>query len=191
MNILCNRAVVLSVLVLIFAVEPLATRGQQQSNYRSPDNALRVMIVAVGEKGYEQNESRIEVHRSDGRLLYRKSYASADGEHGYGVVQAAWTRNSRFFVFSMDSSGGHQPWHAPTYFYDRRKNVIESLDKLAGSIATPQFVLETPDILITRKYDFTNQINDSGLPLIVKLSRLHKQSRLKVAQRVRVLKTTL
>src|ERR1044071_9390414 len=84
--------------------------------YGSSDGKVKAVILSVGKKGYEERESRIEIRNAKGRLYRWKSFASADGEHGFGVAQSQWTPDSQFFIFSMSSSGGHQPWHQPIYF---------------------------------------------------------------------------
>ena len=58
-------------------------------------------------------ESRVEVRARDGKVLATKDFASPKGANGYYVVQAQWTRDGQFFVFSLSSSGGHSPWQAP------------------------------------------------------------------------------
>jgi len=54
-------------------------------------------------------ESRVAFRDKDGRLLNSKSFASARGVDGYYVASAQWSPDSRFFVFSLSSSGGHSP----------------------------------------------------------------------------------
>ena len=70
-----------------------------------------------------------------------RDYSSADGEHGFRVTEARWTPDSRFFVYSTSSSGGHQPYHSPTYFYSRRTNRVRDIEQL-----TPRMVVDqAPD----------------------------------------------
>jgi hypothetical protein len=79
-------------------------------------------------------------------MLVKLSYASEDGEHGYGVTKAAWTPDSRFFVYSIESSGGHQSWHTPVQFFSRSENKIVRLDDvLKDAVSNPQFVVSAPD----------------------------------------------
>ena len=91
----------------------------------SPDGVLRAVIIPVDrEKGFEANESRVEIRDRDGKLLLKENYSSRDGEHGYGVQEGQWTPDSQFFVYDTASSGGHQPYRAPTFFYSRQNNRI-------------------------------------------------------------------
>lgn len=102
----------------------------------SPDRALRAVAVVSG----PGRESRIEIRQKDAVLL-AQSYTSPDGQHGFVLEQAQWTANSRFFVFSMSSSGGHQPWRYPVFVYSRRHNALEPLEKITGPITGPDFQL--------------------------------------------------
>ena len=96
---------------------PNAFGGPLSQTIPSPNRTLRVMITPVGR---EHRESRVEIQKSDGTPLCVQNYSSPDGEHGLGVTENRWTTDSRFFVYSTSSSGGHQPYHARTFFYDRR-----------------------------------------------------------------------
>ena len=90
-------------------------------------------------------ECQITIEVKNGKTLCSKSYASEDGEHGFGVEKAAWTPDSKFFVYSMSSSGGHQSWHFPTDFITITDCKIRNLDDYVGPITDPGFVLSAPD----------------------------------------------
>ena len=94
-------------------------------------------------------ESVIELRTQSGKLLARKDYSSKDREHGYGFTEAAWTPDSRFFVYSLESSGGHQPWHSPVCYFSRDTEKIAILDdQLKDAVLDPQFEIESPDKVI-------------------------------------------
>jgi hypothetical protein len=97
--------------------------------YVSSDGARWAKIMPVSEICVE---SRIEIRKRSG-LLLRRSFASPDCEHGMAVERGAWTSDARFFVFNAQSTGGHQPWHWPIYFYSRSDNKLLNLDKYIGS----------------------------------------------------------
>ena len=54
--------------------------------------------------------------------LTSKDYSSPRGANGYYVHAAKWSPDSRFFVFSLVSSGGHSPWSYPMMVYSRQQN---------------------------------------------------------------------
>ena len=112
-----------------------------KTRYPSPDQSWIAVIKTVN-----LAESQLSIRTPSGELLFRKSYASDDGEHGFGVIKAQWTPDSQYFVYSLGSSGGHQPWHSPVDFFDRRWFRVRSLDELLkDSIVGPQFGITAPD----------------------------------------------
>ena len=116
----------------------------QTENFTSPDGTMTAIVRST--KGLEAaKESRVEVRSKQGRTLVSRSYMSEDGEHGQGVIKAAWTPDSQFFVYSLESSGGHQAWHTRVHFFSRPRNEIVSLDDaLKDAVINPQFVLSAP-----------------------------------------------
>src|SRR5262249_167505 len=48
----------------------------------------------------------------------------------YYVVNAKWSPDSQFFVYSMASSGGHSPWSFPMMVYSREKKRIAGLSDM-------------------------------------------------------------
>jgi hypothetical protein len=80
-----------------------------------------------------------------GAVLATKDFKSADGEHGRNVQKAEWSSDSRFFVFSTASSGGHSPWHWQTYFYDRKHTTFREVDDFTGPVIKRNFKLSAPD----------------------------------------------
>ena len=158
---------------LTFAQRPDA------QDYVSPDGTLRVKVVPVGKSGYEQYEARVEIRSTRGQLLFTKSLASPDGEHGESVGHAAWTPDSLFFVFNTFSSGGHQPWRHPVYFYSRRDNRLGRLDDYIGPIVG-DFELRPPGFIKTRKLR-QGEIyeHDSGVQVIVNLSKVKRSAHLR------------
>jgi hypothetical protein len=140
-------------LVVLLAVPSLAQNSQatvqtsgadpveRKARYPSPNGSLVAVIKTVN-----RSESELSIRAPSGELLFQKSYVSKDGEHGFGVVKAQWTPDSQYFLYSLASTGGHQPWHSPVDFFDRRRFQVRSLDTvLKDSIVNPQFVVAAPD----------------------------------------------
>lgn len=111
--------------------------------YPSPDGMLNALVIPLSKSG----ESRIEMLSTDGSLLLSQSYASEDGEHGFIVEQADWTPDSKFFVYSLSSSGGHQPWHSPIDFMAASTRSIHRMDDYVGPITDPAFKVVPPNTL--------------------------------------------
>ena len=132
-----------------------ATQPQMQpgGEYPSPDGTLVARVLPIGRSGWEWAESRVEIRSRGGKLLQSVSFASADREHGEGVAHAAWTPDSRFFVFNTSFSGGHMPWHGPAYLYVRRKNRFRRLDDYIGPGPCLPFSVAVPDVVRINAYD--------------------------------------
>lgn len=128
-------------------------------------------MIPVGKIGREQNESLIEFRGTEGNLLCGLDYSSSDGDHGFGVVKAAWTPDSQYFVFSLSSSGGHQGWHAPTQFYSSKTGAIRTLDDYldGAGISQPDFKLLPSDIVATTIWE------DKDVPVSVRLDSVAKR----------------
>jgi hypothetical protein len=125
-----------------------------KAEYKAKDGT-RVVILPVGKPlGHEDYENRIEFYSAQNQMLCALDYSSQDGEHGFGVVKAAWTPDGEYFVFSLTSSGGHQAWHAPTLFFSRKDNAIFHLDNYAegSGISKGDFDLKAPSIVLTEAW---------------------------------------
>lgn len=140
-------SIICSLFVVILMLVPAVICAGERRTFPSPDRTLRAVVIPVSQTDVGGGESRVEVRLAWGFLRFAKSYWSTDGEHGWNVVHASWTPNSRFFVFSLQSSGGHQAWHSPIYFYDRHSNRLRSLDDQLGPITAPEFTIEAPDVI--------------------------------------------
>jgi hypothetical protein len=146
-----RKKVIISFLILImFSAFGYA---KEEKEYLSPDGKYRAFVVSLPTTSYGAGESEIVVKTKDGKILCFKSYVSEDGEHGYVVEKAGWTTDSKFFVYSMSSSGGHQPWHCPTDFVSITDSKVHSLDDLIGYITGPNFELAAPDIIVISGQD--------------------------------------
>jgi len=135
-------------------------------SYNSPDGTLGAFVVVTGAGG----ESQVEIREGSATLRTRR-FSSPDGQHGFIVQYAEWTPDSGFFVFSLASSGGHQPWHFPTFFYSRRINKIEALDAYTGPVADPGFHVSAPDAISVMTVAPANQ-SASRKEVRVKLGEL-------------------
>jgi hypothetical protein len=136
-------------LLVIAAILGIASPAQAESprTHLSPAGGLHAVVSSVGPTG---SESRIEIRASNRRLLRYLDLRSSDGEHGFFVSRAAWTSDGLFFVFSATSSGGHQPWHLPTYVYSRRHNRLYSLDAHVGPVTSAFELISNGRVAVTR-----------------------------------------
>ncbi len=157
-------------LPLCFAASMLLAGKTRE--FRSPDTKLNVVIRNFCEDG-RIGESTMQVISARGDTLLRRSFASDDGAHGYGITQAEWTADSRFFVFCMTSSGGHQPWHVPTSIYCVADGHIISVDRNLGPV-TSSFRILQPDSLQFSYFttdNLTRRTATISLPVLVRAKK--------------------
>jgi hypothetical protein len=125
-------------------------------------------VLAVINTSSETGESRLDILNLDfnnglGRSLLTQSYESYDNEHGASISSAAWTPNSRFFVYIMENGGGHSPLMHPIDFWDRNENSIHSLRATVGG-----FSVSAPDVV--HAYRLDKELTETGEPFSVSLT---------------------
>jgi hypothetical protein len=165
-----RRILTIAAMLLLFgsAIAQKLSRSRTLEEYGSPDRAL-VAVVRSTKAPDATRESRVEVRLKSGKVLARKNYSSPDGEHGYGVAKAAWTPDSQFFVYSLESSGGHQAWNSPVRFYSRGDDKTRSLDDaLHDAVTNPEFSISPPDKVKVELYFSKKEVT-------VQLSSLSKR----------------
>ena len=59
-------------------------------------------------------------------------------------AKVKWTADSKFLVFTTQSSGGHSPWHSTTYAFSMSAKKIVCLDDVIGPVVDSDFKLEGP-----------------------------------------------
>lgn len=133
-----------------------AASAQTARVYRSPDRRLVARVIRTRPRGYGRGECIVEVRAAGGALVARKDLTSRDGQQGLLADRAAWSPDGQFFVFSTGSTGGHQPWHAPTYIFSRRRRRIYELDDYVGPVSSPSFTLKAPATLETEVWTFAD-----------------------------------
>lgn len=144
--------------------------------HRSPDGAVEALVATAPARGAGAGESTVRLRTPAGRLLAQTRQTSASGAHGYRVEHAAWTPDSQFFVFSTTSSGGHQAWRFPTYFFARRDGKIHLLDAYVGPVTTPDFVVRSPHLLILLERR-EGESSRAETPTAIRLGDLRKPRR--------------
>lgn len=159
-------------LLCIFCLFSTLANSADEKQYVSPDERYVADVVAVSGSG----ESRVVVKAKNGSLICSKSYASKDGEHGFWVEKVAWTPDSRFFVYNMSSSGGHQPWHFPVNFCSVYDSTICGLDDYVGPVTSNDLEIKPPDIVKGRS--MRKNIDDQ-VDFEVRLSGVERQEQKK------------
>jgi hypothetical protein len=161
-----NRVIAACIAVILQSTAALAQSVSKPTprQYRA-SNGSRVVITSVGPRG----ESHVDIYSRNLDKVCSLDYSSEDGEHGYSVAKAAWTVDENFFVFSLENSGGHAPWHTPTEFVSFQKYSQDSnaqvclLDSYLDGpgISTPDFQLTAPNSVTTSVYSASKEVTVS------------------------------
>jgi hypothetical protein len=140
--------------------------------YVSPDKALRALVLPVDVSLYAtpDMESRVVIRNPKGDTLTSKDYSSPRGANGYYVLQAKWSPDSQFFVFSMSSSGGHSPWSFPMMVYGRQKNAFAKFSDMIDGRPTVSgdFSFSGPHTLVASSWKQPGAFDDK-VPVTVDL----------------------
>src|SRR5215831_7088386 len=122
--------------------------------YPSPDGALRALVFPVDVSLYAtpDMESRVVIRTSNSDTLISKDYSSPRGANGYYVVNAKWSPDSQFFVYSMSSSGGHS----------RQKNRIAGFSEMihGGPTVSADFHFAGPHTLVASTWKQPGSLDD-------------------------------
>ena len=140
--------VLLCLLPYLTSIDGCAIAKETTERYDSPDHKLSAVIVSKSDfPSGAWAESTVTITNSKRHVLQDWCMDSEDHDHGYGVVHSQWSPDSKYFVFTTASSGGHSAWHFPTKVYIRDSNEIEELDDYVGLVVEPKFCLSKPDII--------------------------------------------
>jgi hypothetical protein len=138
----------------------------------SPDKAMHASVLPVNVSLYAtpDMESRVVIRSSDGDTLTSEDYASPRGMNGYYVYSAKWSPDSQFFVYSLTSSGGHQPWSFPIMVYSRKRNLIAKFSDMIHDRPTlsGDFGFSAPHTVTARTWK-EQGATDQPVPITVNL----------------------
>jgi hypothetical protein len=128
---------------------------QSKNRYRAPDGHAEAIFFVVPYGGHspESTESTVYVRDFAAEQIASRSFSSGDGEHGLFLESCKWTLDSKYFIFTTTSSGGHSPWHFRTFVYDRKSNEIVALTDYMPPIVSPDMTVRAPDFVQLRVMD--------------------------------------
>ncbi len=106
--------------------------------YRSPDGTLHAVVLAadISLDDTPDMESRVVMRTTKGDTLTSKDHSSPRGANGYYVVNAKWSPDSQFFVYSLSSSGGHSPWSFPMMVFARKEGEFAAFSDMINGNPT-------------------------------------------------------
>ena len=143
----------------------------------SPDGnyfgAMRRMPAVGNPDQRELDSFRLEIfpiqEKKTPKLL-GELYFAFDKE-GRVAAKVKWTADSKFLVFTTESSGGHSPWHFTTYVFSVSDKKIVCLDDVFGPVVDSDFKLEDPHTG-TFKIDYQFPAGEHPEPVELDISRL-------------------
>lgn len=135
--------------------------AEGQDDHVSPNGKYLASISRQDSTG----DIKVEIRSHSGNRLFSVAYRPDDPEHEYSLVQAEWTPDSQYFIYSLNSKDGHMQWHYPTAFIDVWDFREYYLDDLLGPIAKGHFVISPPDIIRTAVRDPGNTPSEVEISL--------------------------
>ena len=113
----------------------------------SPDVALLAATRVIPDQVY------IQRHDLDGVAvaIFRAEVRTLVARHDFRgriISDIEWSPDSKFLLFTTTSSSGHQPWHAVAFVFCRNDNSFREVEPAIGTIVSPNFRFEAPDIAI-------------------------------------------
>lgn len=85
------------------------------------------------------SEDRIAIRRPSPKDLAELSLLSTDSQHGGHIEQITWSDDHKYLVFTTTSSGGHSPWHFPTYVFSTDSWAFLLIDDSLPAITDKSF----------------------------------------------------
>jgi hypothetical protein len=123
----------------------------------SPDGAFKATFIEVPAHAPGMTESLLNVADQGGKIVLSQDYRSESGLHGFTLAKARWTPDSKFLVYTLSSSGGHQPWRFPLYVYSRKLNKVVGLEARLGPVTSPALAIRAPNTLAVQHKDKKTQ----------------------------------
>jgi hypothetical protein len=122
-------------------------QGQLPDTIKSPDSRRIAVIRDIkAVPPWGGTESVIRILGKTGKVIFYKDYTE-DGDHGHRVIPIGWTANSRFFLYSLESSGGHAAYVYYIQVYSTRMGEIADLNDYFDISTDAHVSLGWPDSL--------------------------------------------
>jgi hypothetical protein len=130
-----------------YSLVSLAISASVESEKReitSPDGTLVAEILS---RMAQFTEDTVKIVSKESGSHAEFSMASQNGANGRNVLKAQWSPDSKFFVFSTFSSGGHSGWNFRTFVYSVDANKFVSVDEKVRPVTDEDFQLIPPHTL--------------------------------------------
>ncbi len=130
-----------------YSLVSLAVGASVKSEKReivSPDGTLVAEILS---RIAQFTEDTVKIVSREFGSHAEFSMTSQSGANGRNVLKAQWSPDSKFFVFSTFSPGGHSGWNFRTFIYSVYANKFVSVDEKVRPVINQDFQLIPPHTL--------------------------------------------
>src|SRR5205823_8771656 len=131
---------------------PEATEDTEEMNDRydpSPDEVLFAATRLIPDRVYIQRHNldavAVAIFRAGEQEL---TVVARHDFQGRVITYLEWSPDSKFLLFTTASSSGHSPWHAAAFLFCTADNSFRDVDAAIGSVVSPKFRFEQPDIAV-------------------------------------------
>jgi len=131
---------------------PEPTEDTEEMNDRydpSPDQVLFAATRLIPDRVYIQRHNldavAVAIFRAGEQGL---TVVARHDFQGRVITYLEWSPDSKFLLFTTASSSGHSPWHAAAFLFCSADNSFRDVDAAIGSVASPKFRFEQPDIAV-------------------------------------------
>ena len=128
----------------VVAAEIFASTVSDHRSIGSPDGKF---TAEISSKEAQFTEETVTITWRGSGLRAEFPMTSKSGDNGRNVLKAEWSPDSKFFVFSTFSSGGHSSWNFQTYVYSVDSNKFVSVDEKVRPVTDERFQLISPHTL--------------------------------------------
>jgi hypothetical protein len=133
--------------LLLFLVAQ-ASAGRPSSSYIAPDSNLRALIYKAPGGG----EHGIHVDLYDrGQMVTGWLHSAGSAQHPARLLHAAWSPDSRFFVYTVSRSASASPRFGTFVFVRSRARVYDLANFVHGTIVDSDVSLSSPCLFHARR----------------------------------------
>jgi hypothetical protein len=115
----------------------------------SPDDALFAATRLIPDQVYIHRHDldgvAVSIFRAE---LQTRTLVARHDFRGRGISHIEWSPDSKFLLFTTESSGGHQPWHAAAFLFCASDNSFRDVEPAIGTVVSRNFRFEPPDVAI-------------------------------------------
>jgi WD40 repeat protein len=128
----------------LLATHTFASTGSEHRSVASPDGKF---TAEISSKEAQFTEDTVTIVSKESGARAEFPMTSKTGANGRNVLKAEWSPDSKFFVFSTFSSGGHSSWDFQTFVYSTDANKFVSVDEKVRPVTDKDFQLLPPHTL--------------------------------------------